>query len=208
MHDNHQAEFRQLLVAVYDFYGKPLSRFAIAIWSEAMRPFDPVAVRDAFSRHCTNPDGGQWLPKPADIVRLLQGGSKDAAQVAWAKVDRALRSVGTHRSVVFDDPLIHLCIADLGGWARLGQVNEQDWPFLANRFETLYRGYRLRAQPPAWQPLLHGLADNHNRQHGYRSETPLAIGDPQRAHRVYQEGQGSPALLPLSHLMPRLPDTR
>ncbi|NLR74271.1 MULTISPECIES: DUF6475 domain-containing protein [Leeia] len=208
MHDHHQPEFRQLLTAVYDFYNKPLSRFAHAIWSEAMRPYDYPAVREAFSRHCTNPDGGQWLPKPADIVRLLQGGSKDAAQIAWAKVDRALRSVGTHRSVVFDDPLIHLCIADLGGWTRLGQVSEQDWPYLANRFETLYRGYRLRAEPPAWLPLLQGLSDSHNRQHGYAGDDPLAIGDAHRAQRVYHDGQNSPPLLPLSRITLRLPDTR
>src|SRR6266850_1493447 len=92
---------------VHSFYGKDCSTFALDVWWAAMRPYDLSAVREALGRHCVNPDNGQWMPRPADVVRLTEGSTMDAAMTAWSKVDRAVRHVGCYRSVAFDDPLIH-----------------------------------------------------------------------------------------------------
>lgn len=110
-----------------------------------MKPFDLAAVKDALNRHCVNPDNGQFMPKPADVVKLLQGSSQDGALVAWAKVDRAVRQVGTYSTVVFDDPIIHRVVQDMGGWVALGDKREKEWPFVAKEFENRYRGYPMRS---------------------------------------------------------------
>ena len=67
---------------------------------------DLRAVADALNRHAVNPDNGQFLPKPADIVRLINGNTVDRALVAWSTVERAIRSTGPYQSVVFDSPEI------------------------------------------------------------------------------------------------------
>src|SRR5260363_431940 len=77
--------FQALIQGVYDFYGKDLSRFTLSLWWCAMRPYDLAAVTDALNRHCVNPDTGQFLPKPADVVRMLGGSTQDAALIAWRK---------------------------------------------------------------------------------------------------------------------------
>ena len=76
--------FGQLLGDVMGFYGKDVSQFAADVWWNALKPFDLAAVADAFNRHCVDADRGQFPPKPADVVRLIQGGSKDGAAMAWA----------------------------------------------------------------------------------------------------------------------------
>lgn len=184
--------FKQTLAAVYGFYGKDLSASALSIWFAALKSYDLATVADALSRHCVNPDSGQFLPKPADVVRLIDGGSSDAALVAWSKVDRALRTVGPYATVVFDDPLIHYALGNMGGWVHLGQADEKEWPFIRNQFVTLYRGARGRQfEYPA---KLLGIAEAGNGHQGQPVGAPILIGDQERARSILQRGSKAPAL--------------
>lgn len=180
-------KFASLISNVYAFYRQDHSEFALSVWWEAMKPFDFEAVSDALSRHCVNPDTGQFMPKPADVVRLLRGSTQDGALVAWAKVDRAVLTVGTYRSVAFDDPAINAVLQDMGGWVALGAKTEDEWPFVAKEFENRYRGYRQRGEFdfPKWLP---GIAEAQNAQTGQRVEPPVLIGDERKAKLVLQGG--------------------
>ena len=139
--------------------------------------------------HLKNPDSGQYMPKIADIVRLTEGGTADQAQQAWIKVESAVKRVGTWADVVFDDPLTHRIIADLGGWIWLGQQTEKEWPFVAKRFEAAYRGYRARGEVPDYPPKLTGIANLENSKEGMPMEPPVLIGDRQRAEAVMLGGK-------------------
>ena len=197
MNASDKKAFGEMLANVYSFYRQDSSVFANGIWWEAMKPFDLGAVKEALNRHCVNPDTGQYLPKPADVVRMLQGGTLDQAAQAWAKVDRAVRSVGTYEDVVFDDPLIHRVIAEMGGWVWFGQQKEDEWPFIAKRFETLYRGYRARNEVPEFPKVLIGIANSQNSMEGKRANEPTLIGDANRAQWVRGAG-GTGAILQIS----------
>lgn len=180
--------FAELISNIYAFYGRDASDFAIGVWWEAMKPFDFAAVADALNRHCVNPDTGQFLPKPADVVKMLQGSTQDSAMVAWAKVDKGVRQVGTYATVAFDDPIIHRVIHDMGGWVKLGQKDEHEWPFVAKEFENRYRGYRIRSEVPEYPKTLIGIAESQNSMEGRQSQPPVLIGDSARAKRVLQGG--------------------
>jgi len=188
MGEQDKQKFFTLISGVYAFYRQDVSTFALNVWWEAMKPFDYGAVSNALTRHSTNPDNGQFMPKPADIIRLLRGSTQDSALVAWAKVDKALRTVGVYRSVVFDDPIINAVIRDMGGWAQFGNKTEDEWPFVAREFENRYRGYRGREsfEHPKWLP---GIAEAHNRREGQRVEPPVMIGNEQAAKQVFLTGQ-------------------
>lgn len=188
MKPEDQAQFVTLLSGVHAFYRQDVSDFAIQVWWQAMRPYDFAAVNDALSRHCINPDNGQFMPKPADVVRMLQGSSRDSALVAWSKVDRAVRTVGTYESVIFDDPLIHVVISDMGGWIGLGSKKEDEWAFVGKEFETRYRGYSSRSECPEYQKVLVGVTQAQNEQMGYRSLPPRLIGNHARAQLVHDKG--------------------
>lgn len=165
---------------------------ATTIWWGALQQYDLMAVRQGFDRHVRNPDTGQFMPKPADIVKMLQGSTQDAAMLAWAKVDRALRQIGPYTSVVFDDAIIHRVLHDMGGWIKLGDKTEDEWPFVAREFENRYRGYRLRSEQPQYPPVLLGMAEAHNSKEGHQSEPPMLIGDPNIAAQVMQGGTTAP----------------
>lgn len=183
-----QPQFAATLSGVYAMYKNDLSDALISIWWETCKSFDFSAVSEAFTRHCMNPDNGQYLPKPADIIRLLGGTSQDGGLIAWAKVDRALRSVGTYQTVVFDDPIIHAVIMDMGGWVSLGTKSEDEWPFVGKEFQNRYRGYRLQGGVREYVKSLVGLAEAQNSQNGMRSQPPVLIGDTPKAMQVLANG--------------------
>ncbi|MFH5256058.1 DUF6475 domain-containing protein [Burkholderia semiarida] len=194
MTPNDYGEFSNLIAGVFAFYKRDVSEFALGVWWAAMKPYDLAAVNDALGRHSINPDSGQFMPMPADIVKMLGGSTQDAALVAWAKVDRAVRSCGTYNSVVFDDALIHRVIAEMGGWMLVGGKGEEEWPFVRNEFVNRYRGYKMRSETPEYLPVLIGMAEAQNNRSGHKSQPPVLIGDARAAHRVMLAGEDKPML--------------
>lgn len=187
-------KFHEGIVGVMSFYGKDVSKFAMDVWWSALKPYDLAAITAAFGRHVSNPDAGQFPPKPADIVRILQGTSQDSALVAWAKVDKAVRLVGAYMDVVFDDPLIHRVIYDMGGWIALGNKTEDDWPFVAKEFENRYRGFKSRGEIPEYPAKLIGMAGAHNEKEGFAVAEPVLIGNKAQAERVLAGGADKPMI--------------
>ncbi len=192
--------FLTVLTGVSDYYGKPLSEGVQQLYWQGLAQYDIEAVEKALWDHTQNPDNGQFMPKISDLVRAMQGRTQDQAAVAWSKVDKAIRHVGTYQDVVFDDPIIHRVITDMGGWIWFGQQIEDEWPFVAKNFENRYRGYKLQGVVPDYYPVLTGLANAQNQTNGYKGNPPMMIGNAKEAERVMRMGTDKPliAMTPMS----------
>ncbi|EQD34788.1 hypothetical protein B1A_18556, partial [mine drainage metagenome] len=180
------------------------SAFAAEVWVNATKPYDLNAVIDALNRYCATSDTGQFCPKPADVSKMLRGSTKDAAVVAWGRVDRAMKTVGVYRSVVFDDPIIHRTIYDLGGWISLGNKTEKEWEFVGRDFQIAYRGYMNSGMKADFPNTLVGIADAKNAIGGFGDvPDPVMIGDAERAKKVFLSGNGGniETFAPLSSVM-------
>lgn len=202
MIDDDRREFALMLRDVYLFYGKDkeFSDTAVDIWWQAMKPFDFAAVRESFGRHAVNPDKGSFMPKPADIVRMMGGSTLDSAMVALSEFERALSEVGTYMTVVFEDPLIHVVVDEMGGWVQLGHVTSKDWEFRRNEFLNRYRSYKSRSETPPFRPRLIGICDGENATKGYKvDDTYLRlIGDAATCKRVMALGSDSAGRLSIT----------
>lgn len=194
MVDHELPEFSRTLLAVADYYGKELSENVVDLYWNGLREYDLASVKRALWAHARNPDSGQFMPKIADVARVMQGRTDDQAAIAWSKVNQAVRRVGTYQCVVFDDPVIHRVIADMGGWVLIGSKDDKEWPFVAREFETRYRGYRMRDETPEYPPVLIGMANAHNGQQGFRLNPPILVGDERKAQLVLQNGTTAPLL--------------
>src|SRR5471032_2087733 len=173
MDNAEKKRFVTLLTGIADYYGKPLSTGVIGLYWQGLRQYDLEAVEKALWAHTQNPDSGQWMPKIADVTKMLEGRTADQAAIAWSKVDGAI---------------IHRVLADMGGWLQLMAKTEADWPFIAREFENRYRGYRMRGEAPEYPPVLVGIANAHNGKEGMRKAAPVLIGDQRLAERVHALG--------------------
>lgn len=186
-----KVEFAAVLNGVMvGIYAKPeLQREALAMWFMALERFDLADVRAALSRHVGDADRGQYPPRPADVVRQIEGGAIGAATLAWGKVLKAISSVGQYSTVCFDEPAINAAISDLGGWPQLCATRTDEIPFVQRRFEASYRAYRDRGNSD-YPRQLAGTHETHNRAHGYLtgSSVPTLIGDPDKCALVFERG--------------------
>jgi Domain of unknown function (DUF6475) len=113
---------------------------------------------------------------------------------AWNKVMEAVRRVGVYRTVIFDDPLIHRVIWEMGGWQAICAMRTKDQPFKAKEFEKLYTHY-VSYPPNAYPWQLVGITDSANIGQGYSTSLPVLVGDEQRALQVFKNGQEADELL-------------
>ncbi len=188
---DQQKRFTEVLAGVHDFYGKDLSKFAAAVWLQACETLDVEQVTKALSAHLMDPERGQFMPKPADIVRQIQGTSSDRSLIAWGKVLDACARVGAYSSVCFDDGIIHAAVEDLGGWVSLCRSKTDELGYIQKRFCDAYKAYAGRSDLtfPAMLPGEHAIT---NSLKGFASQPPALIGDPEKAKRVLTSGASAP----------------
>ena len=184
MNDNDKERFFICLVGSAEVVGKELSKHGMKLYWEMLKDYDIDAVEKAFVQHGRNPDSGQFMPKPADIIKHIDGGGADRGMLAWSKVDKSVRRIGQYvDAVVFDDPIIHAVIDDMGGWAHLcGIQTEDDLKFKGIEFGKRYRAYTM-SQNLSYPALLHGI--------GEQGRAPVLIGDKAKAQLVLESGDGT-----------------
>ena len=187
--------FVETLNGLAEHYRQPRpTDFSVRMWWESLRAFELDAVQRAFIAHVNLATrDARFFPSVGGIRELLQGSISDNASQAWSKVSKAVQQVGTGSTVVFDDPLIHAVLDDMGGWIPLGRKEVDEWPFVAREFEQRYRALAQRGQID-WPPRLIGYFEASNGSQGHASDPPVLIGDPEAAKRVMAGGCASPRL--------------
>jgi hypothetical protein len=204
MQATDRTKFLEVLAGVHDFYGKEMSAFAGQVWMQAAHGFELEQVTKALSAHLMDPERGQFMPKPADIVRQLQGTATDRSLIAWGKVLDAISRVGAYQSVVFDDGAIHAAIADVGGWASICRTTNDELPFLQKRFTDLHKAYTNRGKFD-YPSRLMGEHELTNRLNGRPVAQPYLIGDADKAQKVAQLGvSGSKTAIAVADAVPPL----
>lgn len=193
MDNQDKKEFVRIMTGVAEMYGKKNSQELLQLYFSALEKYDIDDVRRAFNAHVVNPDNGQFMPKPADIVRHIDGSTETAAMLAWSKAIKAVGRVGPWESVCFDDPIIHAVIEEMGGWILFCSMSDNDVPFKSNEFVKRYRGAMLRGNIEYPKKLI-GSSEHGNNIAGYKSKAPMLIGDQQKAQLVLENGSSKKPL--------------
>lgn len=183
-----QKELAVFVMGVLTFYKQDTSDFAVDVWVDALSGYDINDIKQAFKTFTRTNENFRAHPYPADIIKLIDGSSSDKASLAWHKVDKAVRTIGGYESVVFDDPVIHVVIEEIGGWSFLNNQDEESFKFLANHFKTAYKGYALREELPTYQKHLVGISEQSNREYGRKIAPPKYVGDIEKARLVWRGG--------------------
>lgn len=190
-----KTRFAELITGLAQTFHTPIGTADLEAYWQLLSRFSISEIEQAIAGYCRSPKGHRFFPKPSELAALILGSDTDQALRAWSKVLRAIRGVGAYRTVVFDDPLIHIVIWDMGGWQALCTMLVQDEPFRAKEFERRYVGYVAR--PPTKYPRqLVGITDTVNATQGYgQLRPPTLIGDEKKALQVLESGQESSQLL-------------
>jgi len=187
----NKADFEQftgIWLATNELYSKQPSDAAVALAFRALVRYDLPDIRRALDAHINDAGDGRFMPKPADLVKHIEGDPESRSMRAWTLVEDSIGRVGPYQSVVFDDPAIMASIEDIGGWMDICKVTDKELPFKRNEFVVRYKGYLNR--PPERHPQkLVGITEaNNGRIEGAPVPEPVLLGSTQKAIGVYQTG--------------------
>jgi len=180
--------FTHFFMGICEIYQRNTNEVFIELYWRALQHFELKAVEAAFNAHIQDPDHGNRMPLPADIIRLLEGNRYTQASQAWSKVVSAIQHIGTWETVVFDDVIIHVVIEEMGGWIALCQLKQNDLSYRLHEFIKRYSSYILH-KPTDYPNRLCGLIEQHNQQRGLAHQTPFLIGNKSFALEIFQAGR-------------------
>lgn len=192
--------FLEWLTLLAESFNRKVSSLLLETYWQCLKAYPFAQVKQAMLNTLQNPDRQKWgMPTPANLIVLIQGDSHSHALKAWSQIITAIRTVGRYDSVVFDNPIIHCVIRDMGGWIYLCQQPEKELPFLRHEFEKRYHNYQVKPLPN-YPRSLKGSLEHDNQVQGFSSTPPdpILIGDTQKALVVYANGTKQLSNHPLS----------
>jgi hypothetical protein len=180
-------DFVRLIVKVAEQYRRPINDSFLETYWHSLQAFSLKEIQAAFITHFENPDNGHFMPHPSDILRILQGSSETQSLQAWTKVLNGIKQVGIYSSIVFDDPLIHAVISDMGNWMALCCKTDEELKFLGYEFQKRYRGYFLK-RPQQYVNRLIGILEHQHQLTHQDTPDPVLFGDENSALMTYAGG--------------------
>lgn len=181
--------FALLIAGVYAYHRQPCSDALVGMYWRGCQRWDYEQVVKAVDRLTNDAEAGKFPPKIGDITRVLEGTHTDRSQLAWGKALEAMSSVGAYTDVIFDDPAIHACIEDLGGWPKVCRTETKELSYLQHRFCQSHQAYTGRGTFEYPRRLGGDRSPDHEyEKKGLKLPRPALIGNADRCHSVYQGG--------------------
>ena len=103
MQTEHKREFAEIVTAMSEVYGKTISKSGLMLWWQVLEDYTIDQVRQAFAAHARDTERGTWMPRPADIIRHIDGEKPNVDQI----IGMALKP---------STPLGVLCRIEIGSW--------------------------------------------------------------------------------------------
>lgn len=131
-----QTDFKRFAVAwqaAQKVYGKTADADVISLCFRVLSQYELADIENALGAHLQDGEGGQYAPRPADIVRKLEGSKDSQVALAWADFRQATRS-----GEMPDDPALQQVIRRLGGLEFLGDKKSRDLDFMREQFAAMW----------------------------------------------------------------------
>ncbi len=183
-------KFSLLWIGAVEAVGKSISGAGVSIIWDQLKKYHIDDIERAVYAHLSDPDNGCFMITASHVVKFIEGSGDTRSTIAWTKVFDAMSSVGGYRSIVFDDPLIHHVIQDMGGWIYLCNNTKIDRePFVAKEFKAKYETAIIK-KPRAISSVLRGMTEMHNMHiDDAKIEKPILFGDKQKAIEVMNDNK-------------------
>lgn len=144
MKSEDKNEFAKQIAILQTIYQKTFKLSQTKIYWYALSEYSIEEVSIGIKRHIQDPEVGQFLPKPADIIRNIVGTHSEEALQEWGTVIKYIEKAGQYQTVSFHNPIVARVIEEMGGWIKLCMLTNQELPFKFKEFEQRYKVCRRR----------------------------------------------------------------
>lgn len=175
MENRQFKDFCKALAGLGEMFNKPISDTLYELYWESLKDLSfPDFNRAANVLART----AKFFPRPVEFREQVLPDVSAQAALAYEKVERAFVQAGIYKSVVFDDPVTHAVIENLGGWVKYNRLTDEESKWWRKDFEKRYQELApLVVQGKIVAPLmLPGLFAGEGTA-TEQAKTPVLIGD-------------------------------
>lgn len=137
-----QERFKTILAGVCEIYSKRISSQLIQMYWQSLKPITIDQFDSAVQKHMLDTSNGQFFPKPADIMRNIDGqqqSTEDRAMLAWMAVEQAISRVGAYGSLNLEDKQALMAVKHMGSWQQLCHTDRDKLGFKRQEFMANYK---------------------------------------------------------------------
>lgn len=206
MDQDDRKAFASTMTGLAEVYGRDLSTTALNGYWSALKGYTLQQFQTAAAQSIAM---NRFMPLPVDLIQLIEGNPEDLAELAWMTALRCAETVGSYKSVAFEDQRIMTALEACGGYHQLCRTESTQLHWFARDFRKAYTA-TLSGGPRASRSYIPGLTEMGNKRNGINKIEPV--------HLISSTEQGdtvldSPALLdsspdalsgPLSHDLKRI----
>jgi hypothetical protein len=178
MQKHEEVEFKETLIGLGEYYGKEITESLTKIYWYDLKPLSIDQFKQAASAHRMNADNGQFFPKTADLMRQINGTTKqleqaieDKAEIAWHVIEGEIRRVGSWGTLKMEDRQALAAVQAIGGWKKLCGLSMDKMTWAHKEFIAAYQNYEradLAALPNKLPGRIH--LENHKKNQHVPSE--------------------------------------
>jgi hypothetical protein len=149
MQESDKGQFRELMVGAGELYGKEITKPLLRIYFNALEDLSFEQVEQSFTKHTKSTDqAGSFFPKPADLIRQINGTSKqneqaldDKSEIAWHVIEGEMRRIGSHTSLRMEDRQALAAVKAIGGWKKICGLTISELTWAHKEFVAAYKNY-------------------------------------------------------------------
>lgn len=134
-------DFAKIMGILSEVYDKEVTKVMFDVYYDCLKDFSFENLKSATMRTIKT-NVYNVMPKPAELLKFLEGSTDDKAFIAWGTAVEAVSKCGYTHDPVFDDPIISNCIVHIcGGWVKFCQLNTKDIHYYQKRFTDAYKSF-------------------------------------------------------------------
>ncbi len=166
--------FKELLVSLGELYDKSISANLATLYWHDFSEYPINVFEKAVSDHRKDPDQGMFFPKPAHLMRQIEGTTKNKqnaleakALSAWNEFVKHLRLRGHREPFKIEDGAALAALRAMGGMSKLALLKETEIEWAGKDFTKLYIDNMSKSEP-----LEGGVLSIVNQSNHQRIESP------------------------------------
>lgn len=161
MTKDDKKQFSAMIKSVAQLFDKKITSGMMQVYWDCVQDYQLEHVRLALTYACKK---SKFFPKPADIQEFMSGTPDEAAALGFDKLITAIRSSGSIASVVFDDPVIHVVVDQMGGWLKVCKWETNELAFRQHDYVKRHTMLQ-RIGVQSWPCKLKGSTELANQDH-------------------------------------------
>lgn len=179
MNSQDQNKFKELITVMSETYCEEFTPAKVKLWWNLFKPHSIGEFEQALYAHIACADAGMFSPKPANLMKFINGTTKeneqlaeDRAEMAWACIEREISRIGSYGTLELEDKQAIAAVKAIGGWRQLCMSTYDQLVWKKKEFMRAYDTYErtpLEHLPSKLPSLIELSEHKQEQQQGMKS---------------------------------------